>query len=70
MAGKAIQNILLTMHLYPLINKPTHMKHGCHTIIDNIFTNVLNTDLSSGVIIDDTSDHFPIFLLYKFCYGK
>ena len=50
------------MYLYPLINKPTHIKHGCHAIIDNIFTNVLNKDLSCGVIIDDTSDHFPIFL--------
>ena len=55
------------MSLYPLISKPTHIKHGCHTIIDNIFTNVFSKDLSSGVIIDGTSDHFSNFLLYKFC---
>ena len=67
MTGKATENILLTfflsMSLYPLINKSTHIIHGCHTVIDNIFTNVLNKDLSSEVVIDDTSDHFPIFLL-------
>ena len=50
----------LSMSLYPLINKPIHIIHGCHTIIDNIFTNVLTNDLSSGVIIDDTIDHFQI----------
>ena len=43
------------MSLYLLINKPAHIKHGCHTIIENIFTNVLNNKyLSSGVIIDYT----------------
>ena len=57
------------MSLYPLINKPTHIKHGCHTIIDNIFTNVLNKDLGIGVIIDDISDHCN-FLLYKYCLKK
>ena len=51
----------MSISLYPFINKPTHIIHGCHTIIDNIFTNVFNKDVSSGVIIDDTSDHFPIF---------
>ena len=56
----------LSMSLYPLINKPTHIKHGCHTIINNIFINVLDKDLSSGVVIDDTSDHFPMFCCTNF----
>ena len=56
----------ISMSLYPLINKPTHIIHGCHTIIDNIFTNVLSRDFGSGVIIDDTSDHFPIFCCTNF----
>ena len=45
------------------MNKPSLIRNGCHTIIDNIFTNVLNKDLSRGVIIDDKGDHFPIFLI-------
>ena len=56
----------LSIALYPLINKPTHIKHGCHTIIDNIFTNVFHKDLCSGAIIDDTSVHFPIFCCANF----
>ena len=73
MTWKAIQNILLTifsMSLYPLTNKPIililNIKHGYHTIIDNIFTNILNNEISSWVIIDDTSDHFPIFCCAHF----
>ena len=49
------------MSLYPLINKPTNIINGCHTIIDNIFTNVLSKDLSRGVIIDDTSAKILFF---------
>ena len=56
----------LCMSLYPLINKPTLIIHGCHFIIDNIFIHVLDKDLSSGVIIDDTSDHCPIFCCTNF----
>ena len=70
MTGKGIQNILLTFNLpkslYPLVNEPTHIKHVCHSIIDNIFTNVLNKDLGNWVIIDDTSDHFHIFCCANF----
>ena len=49
------------MSVYPLINKPTHNKNECHTIINNRFTNVFNEDSSSVVIIGDTSGHFAIF---------
>ena len=58
------------MSLYPLINKPTHIEHKCHTIIHDIFKNVINEDIGSGVIIDDTSDHFSFFLLHRFCHKK
>ena len=54
------------MYLYPLINKPTHIKNGCHTIIDDISTNILDKCLSSGVIIDDTCDNFQIFCRTNF----
>ena len=56
-----INDHFLSMALYPLINKPSHIKRECHTIIDNILTNVLHENLSSGTIIDDKSDHFQIF---------
>ena len=48
---KYLIDLFFSMSLYPLINQPTHIRHGCHIIIDNTITNVLNKDLSSGVII-------------------
>ena len=56
---------MLTMTLFPLINKPTCIINQCHSIIDNIYTNSINEDIISGVIIDDMSDHFPIFSILQ-----
>lgn len=44
----------------PLITKPTHVTHTSESIIDHFWTNNL-TDLKSGVINCDITDHFPIF---------
>ena len=47
-----------------MINKPTQITDCSHTIIDNIF--VSNpADVSSGVIVSDVSDHFPILLISR-----
>jgi hypothetical protein len=32
------------------------------TLIDNIFTNHLTQNLFSGIIINDLSDHLPVFV--------
>ena len=58
----------LSMSLYPLINKPTHIKHGYHTINDNIFTNVSYKGLSSGEINDDLSDQIKNILHTDFFF--
>ena len=42
----------------PLITKPTRVTR---TLIDNIFTNSINHDLSSFVILSDISDHYAQF---------
>ena len=49
------------MSLFPLLNQPTGISNQCHSIIDNIYTNSMNEDIISGVIIADISEHFPIF---------
>ena len=36
------------------------------TLIDNIFTNELGSTISSGLIINDSSDHLPIFAICKY----
>ena len=57
--------MLYTYNMCPLINKPTRVKQNSASLIDNIFTNIsLHTsDLFSGILYTDISDHFPIFTI-------
>ncbi len=54
-------NIMSTYSLYPTITKPTRITRKSATLIDNIFTNS-RCDQTSGIIMTDLSDHFPIFV--------
>ena len=47
--------------LYPLIDKPTRITQQSATLIDNIFTNDMNHDIICGLLINDISDHLPVF---------
>ena len=51
------------MSLFSQINKPTHIAHDCYSIIDNILTNVLHDKMHCGILIDDASDHSPVFCI-------
>jgi hypothetical protein len=55
-------NILMAHSFVPLIDKPTRITDFSSTLIDNIWTNTTNTKLTAGVIVNDISDHFPVFL--------
>ena len=46
---------------YPLINNPTRITAHLAALIDNIFTNNLTPQLFSGIIVNDLSDHLPVF---------
>ena len=48
---------------YPLINSPTCITAHSATLIDNILTNNLSSQLSSGIILNDLSDHLPVFFI-------
>ena len=50
----------------PLISKSTRIQDTCYSLIDNIFCNSLSFVNKSGIILDDTSDHFPIFAFLDF----
>ena len=57
---------LLSSHSFlPLINRPTRVTPDSATIIDNIFTNNINTfdECMQGIFVTDISDHYPIFHL-------
>lgn len=41
-----------------------------HTLIDNIFTNVMEDRTVSGLIVNEISDHLLVFVIYECSYGK
>ena len=49
--------------LVPLIKNPTRITVNTASLIDNIFTNVINSTVDSGSLCVDISDHLPIFHL-------
>ena len=55
-------NKMFSLGYKPLIKKPTRITAYSSTLIDNIFTNVLDLKHRSGVVIADISDHLPIII--------
>ena len=47
--------------MFPLINKPTCITNHSATLIDNIFSNAFGISHNSEILVNDLSDHFPIF---------
>ena len=45
------------MSLYPKITRPSRITPHCSTLIDNIFTNDIEDNTVSGLLIIDISDH-------------
>ena len=52
--------------LYPLIDRPTRISNQSFSLIDNIFTNVTNYNITSGIFINDITDHLPVFVCYLY----
>lgn len=60
-------NMFYSYDFIPSIDRPTRVRrnntgHISATLIDNIFTNDILAHITSGVLITDLSDHFPIFV--------
>lgn len=56
-------NLMSNYALIPVITKPTRITKSSQTVIDNIFTNECITPIDSGILVNDLSDHLPIFLI-------
>ena len=56
---------LFSYMIIPLITKPTRVTAHSATLIDNIFTNCFSQNILSGNILNDSSDHFPIFAFFN-----
>ena len=55
-------NILYVSSFLPLIDKPTRITETSATRIDNIFTNNLSSNISSGIYFyTDVTDHLPVY---------
>jgi len=54
------KNLMSSFNFIPLIYLPTRVTFSLSSLIDNIFTNNLNSH-KSAVLCTDISDHFPIF---------
>ena len=57
---------MYSLGLYPLIDKPTRITDNSTTLIDNIFTNELHFNPTSGIMFNDNSDHLQIFALCEY----
>ena len=58
-------NLMVSHYLLPhILHRPRAADHPA-TIIDNIFSNVLEFDTLSGNLLTKISDHFPQFLVIK-----
>jgi hypothetical protein len=58
-------NTLTSHRFLPTILRPTRITKDTATLIDNVFTNTLSDCIDSAIIIDDISDHLPIYTQTK-----
>ena len=56
-------DVMLSLSYVPFIRKPTRIADSTSTLIDNIFVNKSFSDIKSGIIISDITDHFLIYAL-------
>ena len=56
-------DFLYSLGIYPLIDKPSRIALGSATLIDNIFTNDIHNYHFSGLLINDITDHLPVFTI-------
>ena len=57
----AFFTLMCSFGFLPVISKTTRCSNTTSTLLDNIFCNKMSKINSSGIILDDLSDHFPVF---------
>ena len=61
----SFSNLLSSYGFIPTISVPMRVSQSSSTLLDNIYINNTNLFISSGVIIEDLSDHYPVFNFLK-----
>ena len=59
-------DVMYENFLQPCIIKPSRIINGQKpSIVDNIFTNIINKNITSGNLFSKISDHMPNFILIE-----
>ena len=58
-------NNFFSHSLLPSIHHPTRVSKHKASVIDNIYTNAANANITSGNILMQITDHFPQFFILK-----
>ena len=61
---------VISSSFIPNITLPTRMCDTTSTLIDNIYTNAVDKDHTSGILIRPISDHQMYFSMINLCYTK
>ena len=56
-------DVIFNVGLHPIISNPARITSSTNSLIDNVFTNCINDDIYSGLLINDLSDSLPIFIV-------
>ena len=51
---------MFSYFMYPFINRPTRCIKQSATLIDNIYSNIFEHGILTGIFYTDITDHFPI----------
>ena len=54
---------LIASSMKCLIDKPTRITETSKTLLDHIYTKIIETSLYSGICINDISHHFPVLII-------
>ena len=57
--------MIFSLGLFPLITKPSRITQYSHTLIDNIITNNFQQTTDCGLLLNDISDHLPVFVIIQ-----
>lgn len=60
--------MMCSIYLFPKIARPNRITSHSDTLIDNIFTNMLDSIIVSGLLLSGISDHLPVFVVFDANY--
>ena len=66
-------DFMFTYGMFRVIQNASRVTDICTTLIDNFYVNVFEYKISCGLLVNDTSDHLPIFAALddlKVCRNK